>query len=210
MDRLGEPRAAEAGDIERLHTDRLMLTDHLGGGLVVEVPTGAGPPRVQTSGAEAGFLPVPAALALVAQVALGAAQRPLPLPQPPRIVDFPAVRQRGEAGQAQVDPDRCLGWGERSRNGLNHKDGDRGCSTGPGSFGLAPSTRPSWPPPWPGRSPASGSGWHSPCTWWPRRSAGATPWPPSGSGTATCWRPWSPSTGSATPQPATTSATATP
>lgn len=56
----------------------------------------------------------------------------------------------------------------------------------------------------------SGSGWHSPCLWWPRRSAGATPWPPSGSGTATCWRPWSPSTGSATPLPATISAPATP
>ncbi|MFL6104737.1 MAG: hypothetical protein ACJ74K_15770 [Actinomycetes bacterium] len=26
------------------------------------------------------------------------------------------------------------------------------CSTGPGSSGPAPSTRPSWPPPWPGRS----------------------------------------------------------
>ena len=98
-----------------------MLTDHVGGELVVEVPTGVGHPRVQTSGAEAGFLPVPAALALAAHVALGPAQRPLPLPQPLRIVDFPAVRQRGEAGQAQVDPDRCLGWGERCLNGLDHE-----------------------------------------------------------------------------------------
>jgi hypothetical protein len=36
------------------------------------------------------------------------------------------------------------------------------CSTGPGSSGPAPSSRPSCAPPWPGRSPASGSGCRSP------------------------------------------------
>jgi hypothetical protein len=38
---------------------------------------------------------------------------------------------------------------------------------GAGVVRPGPSTRPSWPPPWPGRSRASGSGWHSPCLWWP-------------------------------------------
>src|SRR6185437_15070376 len=70
VDRLSQPRAGESFHREVFHRDRLVFADHLGGGLVVEVPPRVGDVSVRAGRLDPRFLPVAAAFLLAAQVFL--------------------------------------------------------------------------------------------------------------------------------------------
>src|SRR4029453_3659417 len=102
---------------------RLVLTDEPGRQLMVEVPTGVSHLDVEPGDLAAGLGPVRRALALARQRALPPPKRRLPGAQPAWVVDLLPGRQRREAGQPEVHPDRRLDDRQRLGGGLADERG---------------------------------------------------------------------------------------
>ena len=113
--------APEGGEVERLDIERLVLTDQPGAQLVMEVPACVGDPCMPAGQSASSFLLVLRTFLLAAHVALGAPQRPLSLTEPAGVGDLLTRGQSGEARQAQVDPDRAVGDGQKCLGHLHHE-----------------------------------------------------------------------------------------
>src|SRR5215211_8382625 len=113
--------APEGGEVERLDIDRLALTDQPGAQLVMEIPARVGDPCMPAGQSASSFLLVLRTFLLAAHVALRAPQRPLSLTEPAGVGDLLTRGQSGEAREAQVDPNRAVGGGQKCLGHLHRE-----------------------------------------------------------------------------------------